>query len=77
MVGSALVEAGVCKDAEGAFAKGAASLLQGSLELIVDAVSQTHDVLGFKVTHEPSFVLFLAFSWKCIARCVARWWCAH
>ncbi len=65
MVGSALVEAGVCKDAEGALAKGAASLLQGSLELVTDAVSQTHDVLGYKVTHEPSFTSFFACWWKC------------
>lgn len=49
MVGSALVEAGVCKDAGGAFANGAASLLQGSLELVTDVVSQTPDVLGYKV----------------------------
>lgn len=49
MVGNVLVEAGVCKDAGGAFAMSAASLLQGSLELITDAVSQTHDVLGYKV----------------------------
>eukprot|EP00903_Cladosiphon_okamuranus_P013091 g12211.t1 len=48
MVGSALVEAGVCKDAVGEFAKGAASLLQGSLELVTDAVVQTQDVLGYK-----------------------------
>lgn len=49
MVGSVLVEAGVCKDAGGAFAMGAASLLQGSIELITDAVSQTRDVMGYKV----------------------------
>lgn len=50
MVGSSLAEAGVCKDAGGAFAKGAASLIQGSLELVTDAVSLTHDVLGYKVS---------------------------
>lgn len=55
MVGSTLVEAGVCKDATGAFAKGAASLLQGSLELVTDAVSQAHDVLGYKVIPEQFF----------------------
>eukprot|EP00752_Nemacystus_decipiens_P005945 g5369.t1 len=48
MVGSTLLEAGMCKDADGAFAKGAASLLQGSLELVTDAVNQTKDVLGYK-----------------------------
>lgn len=50
MVGCTLVEAGVCKDASGAFANGAASLLQGSLELVTDAVSQTQDVLGYKAS---------------------------
>lgn len=49
MVGSVLVEAGVCKDVGGAFAMGATSLLQGSIELITDAISQTHDVMGYKV----------------------------
>lgn len=55
MVGSTLVEAEVCKDAGGAFAKGAASLLQGSLELVTDAVVQTQDVLGYKVSCGQSF----------------------
>lgn len=50
MVGSALVEAGVCKGAGGAFAMGATSLLQGSLELITDVVGETHDVMGYKVS---------------------------
>lgn len=49
MVGSALVEADVCKEASGDFATAAASLVQGSLELVNDAVSQTRDVLEYKV----------------------------
>lgn len=49
MVGSTLVEAGVCKDAGGAFVRSAASLLQGSLELVTDAISQTQDMLEYKV----------------------------
>lgn len=49
MVGSALVEADVCKDSGGSFAMGAAALVQGSLELVNDAVSQTRDVLEYKV----------------------------
>ena len=68
MVGSTLVEAGVCKDATGAFAKGAASLLQGSLELVTDAVSQAHDVLGYKVIPEQFFFLQ-------VDRHHARIWC--
>lgn len=58
MVGSTLLEAGVCKDAGGAFATGAASLLQGSLELVTDAVTQTQDVLGYKVSLRDSFFFF-------------------
>lgn len=49
MVGSTLVKAGVCKDAGGAFVTSAASLIQGSLELVTDAISQTQDMLGYKV----------------------------
>lgn len=52
MVGQALVEAGVCKDAGGAFAMGAAALLQGSLELVADVVSQAQDTLGYTVSTE-------------------------
>ncbi|CAB1103538.1 unnamed protein product [Ectocarpus sp. CCAP 1310/34] len=48
MVGSALVEAGVCKDAGGPFVMSAATLVQGSLELVTDAINQTQDVLGYK-----------------------------
>ncbi|CAM9597847.1 unnamed protein product [Ectocarpus sp. 13 AM-2016] len=48
MVGSMLVEAGVCKDAGGPFVMSAATLVQGSLELVTDAISQTQDVLGYK-----------------------------
>ena len=49
-VGEALVEGGVCKDADGAFAKGAAALLQGSLELVGDVVGQAQDVMGYNVS---------------------------
>lgn len=49
MVGAALVEAGVCKDAEGAFAAHTAGLLQGSLELVADVVEQTKAVLAYEV----------------------------
>lgn len=49
MVQKALVEAGVCKDAEGAFATHAAGLLQGSLELVADVVEQTKAVLAYDV----------------------------
>ncbi|CAM9199309.1 unnamed protein product [Hapterophycus canaliculatus] len=48
MVGSALVEADVCKESGGSFAMGAASLVQGSLELVNDAVGQTRDVLKYE-----------------------------
>lgn len=49
-VGEALVEGGVCKDAGGAFAMGAAALLQGSLELVGDVVGQAQDVMGYPVS---------------------------
>lgn len=61
MVGSTLVEADVCKDAGGTFAKGAASLLQGSLELVTDVVIQTHDVLGYKVSTRTKLTLCPGF----------------
>ncbi|CAM9762453.1 unnamed protein product [Ascophyllum nodosum] len=47
MVGEALAEAGVCKEAGGAFAARASALLQGSLELVADAVKQTKTVLSY------------------------------
>lgn len=49
MVGKALIEAGVCKDAESAFAAHTAGLLQGSLELVADVVEQTKEVLTYDV----------------------------
>lgn len=49
-VGEALVEGGVCKDADGAFAKDSAALLQGSLELVADVVGQAKDVTGYDVS---------------------------
>lgn len=75
MVGSALVEAGVCKDAGGAFANGAASLLQGSLELVTDVVSQTPDVLGYKVNivyEKFSLRLRLAFPAESATPCYRK-----
>ena len=50
MVGEALAEAGVCKEAGGTFAARASALLQGSLELVADAVKQTKTVLSYDVS---------------------------
>lgn len=49
MVGEALVGAGICKVADGAFVSGATALLQGSLELVVDIVPLARETLDFQV----------------------------
>lgn len=51
-VGEALAEVGMCKEATGEFAKKAGILLQGSLELVADVISQARDVLDYKVIYE-------------------------
>lgn len=50
-VGDTLVKAGICKDASGAFAKGASSLIQGSLELVADVVGLAQGVLRYDVSN--------------------------
>lgn len=55
--GEALVAGGVCKDAGGEVATGAAALLQGSLELVADVVGQAQEVLGYDVSAAYEFVL--------------------
>lgn len=71
MVGQALVEAGVCKDAGGAFAMGAAALLQGSLELVADVVGQAQGTLGYTVSTAwvlYKIVFFLPTSTRHVSR---------
>lgn len=73
MVGQALVEAGVCKDAGGAFAMGAAALLQGSLELVADVVGQAQGTLGYTVStawilYPHKLVFFLRTSTRHVSR---------
>jgi hypothetical protein len=50
LVGAALVDAGICKDASGAFATGATGLCKGSMELVADVVPQIQQLLQYPVS---------------------------
>lgn len=48
-IGEALVNAGICEEATGSFVRKVTTLLQGSLELVSDAIPQTREILAFQV----------------------------
>jgi glutamyl-tRNA synthetase len=49
LVGSALVEEGVCSSASGAFVDAATAIASGSMELVQDAVPQVKTILSYPV----------------------------
>jgi hypothetical protein len=50
LVGAALVDAGICKDVNGAFAVGATNLCKNSMELVADVVPQIEQLLKYPVS---------------------------